>query len=346
MSSDRFGRARLLRGPAGLVSLCLRLIGVLGLLVILFFAVDISEVGDAIGHADIGLLVLGTAVLQVAVFLRARRWSVLAHGSGARYGRFTDYLAVFYTGWFATAVAFQGVGPFAQAWFMYRDGQPVPGSVAGILLDRLFDVAAILVAGLFGLMLLASTLSAAVVGGLVVPVAAALVMVVGLLAALPRLARPVDASVAAPRIGALRRALFPYARDALQALRGLGRRGLAEVAVLSALVVVAHGLSMYILSLALSLDLGFDFVLAAWTFVGLGMLLPISILGLGTREATLIGLFASIGETREAATTLGLAMFFAALAVRLPGAVFWIWRPTPKVVRAETTVVEGQPENV
>jgi uncharacterized membrane protein YbhN (UPF0104 family) len=84
---------------------------------------------------------------------------------------------------------------------------------------------------------------------------------------------------------------------------------------------------LWLLFVALRIDLDLTYVIASTSLAGLAALLPISVGGIGTRDATLVILFAMTGHSREEAVALS-TLILALNALTWPvGFIAWLWRP-------------------
>lgn len=78
--------------------------------------------------------------------------------------------------------------------------------------------------------------------------------------------------------------------------------------------------SIYIGALALDVHLDYTFIIALGSIAYFVMLVPISIGGLGTREATFVYILGTAGIASELAFTLSIMHYLATIVVTLPGA--------------------------
>jgi uncharacterized membrane protein YbhN (UPF0104 family) len=96
--------------------------------------------------------------------------------------------------------------------------------------------------------------------------------------------------------------------------------------------IMAFGLyfiSIYFLTKGLNLELGFFQVVLIMTITSLITLIPISFLGIGTRDAGLLAVFSFFGHTPEQAVALSMALLLLRLAIVFLGAFFWFIDPPP-----------------
>jgi uncharacterized membrane protein YbhN (UPF0104 family) len=65
------------------------------------------------------------------------------------------------------------------------------------------------------------------------------------------------------------------------------------------------------------------------TITSLVAMIPISFLGIGTRDAGLLAVFKWFGHTPEQAIALSMALLSLRIAIVLMGSIFWLSDPPP-----------------
>ncbi len=310
-------------GRARLGQWALRAIGPLVLVVLLWRVVDYAELRDVLGGIRPPWAWAALAVVQVIIVLRSLRWIEIHGAFGLARVSFPYHLRLSYATSIAALVLPQILSPFSRLALLLQDGFAARRAVGGAALEKIFEAVAYVAFGLYGSVFLASVFGGLVwwAGGL------ALIVVIVALGAYPG-----------------RKRLGPLAYSFIQRLPGmgdgddgdpaavgrdavsLGARVLAVLLAWSLAVALAQATMLYFLSRSLDVGLSYPFMVAVWGIVALSMLLPISINGVGTREAILVIAFEAADKSTDAAVALGL-LVVAALAVGAsPGAVEWLWR--------------------
>jgi uncharacterized membrane protein YbhN (UPF0104 family) len=96
--------------------------------------------------------------------------------------------------------------------------------------------------------------------------------------------------------------------------------------------VAAFGLyflGIYCLTKGLGLEFGFFQVVLIMTITSLITLIPVSFLGIGTRDAGLLAVFSFFGHTPEQAVALSMALLLLRIAIVFIGSIFWFSDPPP-----------------
>ncbi|HUF24919.1 MAG TPA: lysylphosphatidylglycerol synthase transmembrane domain-containing protein [Vicinamibacterales bacterium] len=299
-----------------------------GLTAIIIWQADPREVGRHL--ADLDWRYAGAAVMLVLVdrTLMALRWiallAPLAPGTRPSIGAL---MRIFFVSTFLGTVLPMSVGADAvRAWGLSRAGITTHESLASVLMDRLLGVVSLLLMAAVGLMVvpalagnswvllaMAATLGACALG-------LAAVFSAGLAVAGHRwLERLPEGRV---RRGAVRMI------DALQAYRR--HRGVAAgVLAASVAVQVLRILQAWLLGLSLGITAGAAAYFAFVPLILLIMMLPITIMGLGTSQLAFAFFFAQAGV--DWAPAVALSVLFIALGVvgNLPGALLYAFRQRP-----------------
>lgn len=289
-------------------------------LAVLLAALDVSALPGLLAAADLRLLALLLASLFAERIFAAYRWWVLLRpnaptlpfGTVVRISFISNYLGAFMPG---------GVGiDMLRVWGLSRHASDLPLALSSIVIERIFGLAGMFALIPVGLMMAPVGLPGQVE---ILLVLAALVLVVG------------SVAIYLPGFRAFaKRSLLAFAPlhrigDALSGLAGkldAYRRvpwTLAYSALLGCANQLLRALSFVIGAWALGLDIDAGLLVAIVPIAILVALLPISLGGVGPREATFVGLLGVAGVAPEGAFALILVREALNLLTALPGA--WLF---------------------
>jgi len=289
-------------------------------------AVGISLIAFLLRHYDfhgtsrlIGrehpLVFAAVVFLFIAVqTVSALRWQLLARINGIA-GSYREYLAYYFIGMF-TNVFVPGLvgGDAARALYLGRRHNRIGEAVTSVLADR--------GAGLLGLFWLAAGASLCLTG-VKLPAAAfhATLAAAGVslaaCAAAPLIVKP------ALRIARLRSLLAPLTPYLCRPV------ALIPAIALSVALQVSFALCQYLLGLGLNLRIPLAAFLLMVPISNVIASIPISINGLGLREASYVVLLGMAGVSESQAVALSILYFAATLAAGLAGIVPFIMTPLP-----------------
>lgn len=272
----------------------------------------------------------GAAVMLVLVdrTLMALRWiALLAPLAPGTRPSVTTLMRIFFVSTFVGSFLPMSVGSdAARAWGLSREGITTHESLASVLMDRLLGVVSLLIMAAAGLMVvpalagnpwvllaMAATLAACALG-------LAAVFSEGMAVAGRRWLERLPEGRA--RRGVVR--LF----DALQAYRR--HRGVAAgVLAASVAVQILRILQAWLLGLSLGITAGAAAYVAFVPLILLIMMLPITIMGLGTSQAAFVFFFAQAGVGQAPAVALSVLFIALGIIGNLPGALLYAFRPRP-----------------
>lgn len=264
-------------------------------------------------------------VLAVLPFVygKSQRWGGLVHGLGLPHLGQVETFRLYAIGLWAGQVTPGQAGDFVKAWYLRNRGAPLPAALLSCFLDRLFDLAALLVLTGFAVVAVAGG------GQNMVLIAIVLIATCGLLAAAvtDRWRQPLLDLLARVTPRPIRERL-----DAIPALHSLAALRLDARHMLPAVAwtVATWGLSMvrvWLTFLALDVRLPVaDFFLVTMLAGSAGI---ISVGGVGTRDVVLVAYLARFGYDGGTALALSFLMLALNLSNIVPGFLLWLREPVP-----------------
>lgn len=292
--------------------LALKLAVTVGLLVWLAAAVDLGEVRERLAAVGIPGALAATMVLAMLIPATAARWGVvqqaiLAPLSGAALLRLT------LVGLFFNQVLPAPIGGDAmRVWGAAHAGLPLGKATSGVLLERLWGLATLLLfaAPVWPWLLPSTTPRLALAAASTVAAVSALAGLLVVLRLAPaafarRLPKPVLAVMDDARSTA-----WPPGRVLAILLWSLA----GHIASMGAMATLAA---------AMGLPLGPAAIVVVVPVALLAMAVPASVAGWGVREGALVAALAGFGVPAADALSLSIAFGLILLLLALPGAVLW-----------------------
>jgi glycosyltransferase 2 family protein len=319
----------------GAVNVAWRWIGP-AIFVALLSHTDLSQVGEAWRHGGAGLLLAAAGLNAVIMLVKGWRWRRLMQlqeihywfGSAVRYYVIGSALGAWTPG---------RVGDFGKALAVHRDRKVRLGRAASsVIADRLLDGVALASVAAIGAAFLpgphrALRLAAAGIG-------ASAVATWFLIRQPPNGMVRHYAERFSGKLGRLG-AAGEEVGAMLGGLADLVRPGLAVPVVLTSIATAATFLQGYLLALGLGLAVGFWTLSVALAAVSIASLLPVTVAGFGTREATLLLFLGPAGIPWSQIIAFSLAYVVVLNgSLALMGAAAWMMRPG-----ASRAVVELNP---
>ena len=313
------GRARLGRWLKPAVTIALYLF--------VFYWTDFSAILGRLRTAALGPLVAGIALYAAGQALSALKWHVLL-GPVQLTTSYTRLLGYYFTGMFFNLFLPTIVGGDAvKAVLLARETAAPARATMSVFMERNTGLCALLMIAvvaayaappvkLFGVSLVA--LAWMLAGSYAVANLALMSPLVYHVA--DRLIAATPFAGVRVRAASLYQAVAPYV-DAVPTLIA----ALALSLVFQALVIAV----VFLNARALSLAVPFSAVAVFVPLVSLAGMVPVSVNGLGVREALYILLFGQIGVTAELAVSLALLYLAVTVVASLPGGIVYAMQRTP-----------------
>jgi uncharacterized protein (TIRG00374 family) len=269
----------------------IKLLGMI-LLVVILLRTDIPALLDSVKRADSRFLAAALLLGLGSVVVKSFRWWFLTICDGQRY-RFSAAVRHYFSSSFTGLVTPGRLGEFTRVYYVKRDlDYPIGRAAATVVVDRLFDLYLLLIVGVtaifhFGF---ATSIRPSLLSLLIS------LLLIPLIFVHPRAGRWFSRRTASilsrSRIGAALRNESDSFFDAMRVL--LSWRLLVGVGstVLSYSMILGGG---YLMTVSLGVSIGLADAALLLGLSSLVSLLPISILGVGTRDTVFILGFMSLG---------------------------------------------------
>ena len=279
----------------------LQLLGI-ALFIYILFSVDIQMLLLQLQKVTIGWLIFSAIVLSGVYLLKSLRWKVLLHRLGIRYS-YKNALLAFTSANLIAFVTPGRLGEVAKSVYVKNDvNQPISFTLPTVILDRIFDVYTLLFFAMYGILKYAIFKSFNVTT----------YIIIGLLIVLPvvminhQFLKYLDTWMN-------KRKIFQPIQIYLQMfMNAIGRFNVMVIISSEAITLLAYGV-LFIVAWAIGKSMGLDFTFMEYAmFISVANILsflPISVAGLGTREASLVFLFAIFGVSSEVAVLYAMLIF-------------------------------------
>ncbi len=280
----------------------------LGLLLVVAFTLDLSQVWTALASANWADLAIALLLYQGGIVVRAYRWQALlrAFGVTASLPRLTR---IYYVGMFFNSFLPSGFGgDVVRMMELSQDGAEGPLAVSTVLVDRIMGLlvlfAMALVALPFSWRLVPPAVSLALLT-LIAAVAVGIYLFLNrsLVEELARRVPPLGKLLARPKIAALYASFHHYDRPALA--RAAGASLVFNLSLIATQAYLGRAVGVH-----LSLWYFFLFV----PILSSLLTVPISISGFGVREGGYVVLFGQAGVAAPQAVAMSL-LFYAVNAI-------------------------------
>jgi uncharacterized protein (TIRG00374 family) len=302
---------------------------------------DLHRIAANLREVRLAPLALSLALYVGLVLTKAWRWRLLLRELGLAAPTMREASTLFMIGQFAGGATPGQAGDFVRAWYLRERGAPLSTALFSILLDRLLDFLLLAIVSLFGLVafldifpvalrpaILVTTVGFAIVVAIAVP---------ALIARAPRRWLMTRLRVVAPASMRERLERWQELLDVLEARPAFTLLLLLSTVAATAVVMVR----IWLLYRALDVVIPVALLVSASALISILQTLPVSIAGVGVRDAVLIAVLAHHGYSPEHALALSALFLVLTLEQMLIGFFVSMRHPLGANAERATVVREG-----
>lgn len=298
----------------------LRFLGLAAMAVVLLTS-DVSKVLILLSKIEWKLFLAGFLLLIPTLTLQSWRWGMLLkiHGIDAPpWKTFRIYTASVFAG-----TILPGIGDFSRVFYMRDEKTPAAKTIMPIALERIIDIGVIFMAGFVSLILIFRNVGFYAVLFLLVILSAA--AAVFLLSGFMRGSFENAAKLVVPE--RFQRVLAEFKEQAGSISRGKTIEAAPFLILSTAAIMLLHYLRFYALARAIGIELSMYEISLCSSVAWAIMSLPITVLGVGTRDVSYIGTFAVYGVSSETAVAYSTVILASNLLKLAACSAFWTGRP-------------------
>ncbi len=301
----------------------IRLAGSLLLIYFLFtLKIDFNQVFNSLVRANLWYVLIAVLLVFPFIGLKAYRWQIILKSLEIKIPYILAYR--FYAGGLAAGSFTPGqAGDAIKAWYLKERGFPFGAGLVSVVLDRLFDLAVLLLLGSGGILFLGTDFAGELPG--------LILLLSGTLAGLFILSNPVwrNGLIGLVLKLGLRKKNSKANEDPTEVEETGAVRKLQPVSLLPVFgfTLLASALALFriwLLALALGLNLNFLQVVAVSSLATAISLVPFSVGGIGARDALLAFILLKLGYSRESGVSLSTFILLLNLVNLVFGYLIWL----------------------
>lgn len=303
----------------------LYLIGFVILAVLLYFFVDLKTLWTVVIGIKYSYLIYVFLLCVPLLGFKAWRWKIFMDQQGISYNLPSAFCMYSVASLFSLFIPGK-MGDASKIFYLSQDKHNLATSFSTIFLDRLFDLLILVLLALLSLLFFASLFSW---------VFMVVVLILGLGLLLISFFLLKNKKNLSRYYGLLNFFIPAKYHDAVSAhldeffasFSRYNKRAYLGAGALTVLSFLVYLLQVYILALALSLQINFFVLIPMVVFSNVADLLPISFNGIGTRESIFILFFKLLGLPAEKAVALGILQLSIVLFSSIIGLLSWLKKP-------------------
>jgi len=311
----------------------IRLIGVIGIAVFLVILVnlDTRAILTALLSVNYYYLIAALLVNGLIVVIKAKKWKIIVDSIRSGFSLWQSIIG-FLVGFSLSTLTPAKVGDAARFLYVRNESCTTGMALSTVVIDRIIDLVLLFAFGIIAMIAFSIIRGVEILsGGLLLVLAGAIVFGIYAISRknyMEKILRPFFGVFVPPRY---RNQVSGYFNDFYsgleQFLASPGKVIRCLVAgIVSWLLAVVYAV---LLGMSIGIDVGYYMFLVI-PIISVVDLLPISVSGIGTRDATLLYLFGIIGIAPETVVAFSiLYLVFSYWFIALVGLLFWFLYPVP-----------------
>lgn len=302
--------------------LILSLIGVI-IFGIILLKLDISQTFSILMKSKWRYLIFVPIISSISFQIKVFRWRYLMKRAHINYS-FWDSFLMYMSGMYAGIITPGRVGDFIKVLYLKRDGHSFGKSFVSVFLDRIFDVCILFFVGYAGLFFFGRIFDKGfiVIFGLIL--AAVFTILIFNKSLLNFLLKKAFGFFIPEKYKDKVKTSYG---DFMHNLKLITFRDYLYVSFLSFLYWVLYFFAIFLLARSISMNISFLNLSLVTAAASLISLLPISLLGIGTRDITFIMLLSQFGIEKESAVALSFMILALLLVSAFTGLFCWFKKP-------------------
>ena len=301
----------------------LRSIGLI-LFIFILYKLNLTEIIALLSSINPFYFALALLLFIPLLVIKAMRWQLIMKAQNIDYS-LKESTIMYVAAMYISALTPGRIGDFIKIFYLKGDGYPFGKSFATVLLDRLFDLVSLLLLGYVGMLLFISLfgrvvniLSCIFVGMLLI------IFIIYNKDFSTGILEYISSHFIPEKYRENAKVGFS---DLYNGIKTLNTNQLTLVIFMTFLGWLIYFVTMYLLALAIDINIPFLYLATCVSISAVITLIPISLSGIGTRDATLIILFSYLGLSKESAIAFSMMILFMYAVNGSIGLVAWLKKP-------------------
>lgn len=300
------------------------LIGLLVFFYIIFYQIEPKKVFRALAGAN-PYLVLGAIIVSLSMsFIQPARWNYLKRNQEIKY-QYKDSFLIYNSSFFFSAITPGHLGDLIKVAYLKKDGYSVGKSLVSVVLDRFADVSFLFLIGYLSMFFFAKFFIK-----YIITLSFLILFVLFLLYLFNRKELP---KIIVKKIlkfiipTKYQKSWHLSYQDFISGLKTYSFENYLYLSLITIANWLLYYLAFFLMAKSINIDVPFVFLSMSITIATLATLIPISIAGLGTREAVLLLLLSLFNVSPEKIIGLSVLYLLLLLITVTLGFIAWLKKP-------------------
>lgn len=300
----------------------------LAIFLIIIINLDISKIVQIFANLNYFYFSLAIILYVPFIVIKSMRWKYLMNAVHIEYNLW-DSAIIYSAATFIGSMTPGYLGDFVKIFYLKEDGHPFGKSFTSIFLDRSLDLMSMILISLAGFPLIVKLYNVNQENVFYI-----LLYLTSLIAVLYFLAKK-RKYVKMLILLVIKKMLPPHHRENMinhfreisNSLRLFSKKDIILAILLTSIAWTVNFITAYLVALSINLKMSLFYLVTCLAISSLIALVPISISGIGTRDATLVILFSLAGYNMESAIAFSMAMWILYIINVGMTLIAWLIKP-------------------
>lgn len=295
------------------------------LFVIILSKLNLTKVIALLSNINPFYLAAALLLFIPLLVLKGMRWQLLMNAQNIEYSLKNStimYAAAMYIG----ALTPGRIGDFIKIFYLKEDNHPFGKAFATVLLDRLFDLVSLFLLGYAGMLLFVTLFERAII--ILSCIFAGTVLLIIFFLHKKDFSMGILEYISSNFIPErYRDSANTGFSDLYNGIKTLNANQFVLATFITFFGWLIYFITMYLLALSIDITIPFLYLATCVSISAVITLIPISISGIGTRDATLIILFSYLGLSKESAIAFSMMILIMFAFNGSIGLIAWLKKP-------------------
>ena len=304
--------------------LILRSIGLI-LFIFILSKLNLTKTLELLSNIDLFYMTIALALIIPLLVIKALRWQLLMKAQNIDYS-LKDSTLMYAAAQYIGAITPGRLGEFIKIFYLKGDNHPFGKAFATVLLDRLFDLVSLLLLGYAGMLLFIAFFerTITILSYIFVGTVLLIIFFIYKKEFSKGILEYISSNFIPERYRENANTGFS---DLYNGIKTLNANQFVLATFITFFAWGIYFVMMYLFVLSLGINIPFLYLATCVSISAVITLIPISIAGIGTRDATLIVLFSYLGLSKESAIAFSMMILLMYLVAGFIGLIAWLKKP-------------------
>lgn len=301
-----------------------RLLGI-ALFIVILFKIDFTKAISILSKIRLEYLLLAMLFIFLQIALKAYRWNYLKKRQKMKFS-LTNSSLMYFSSLYLGIITPGRIGELSKIFYLKKEGHGIAKSSVSVVMDRLNDLIYLILVGIGGMMFFSGIFNKELK---LILYSLTILLIIFVILIINRNVR----GIILRRIFMIlvpnkyHKKVSSFLKEFYSEVKKIKTKGFITTALITIASFILYYIMAFMLAISLNINISFFYLSICVTISAFITMIPISIVGIGTRDLTLIGLFSFLSINQETAVAFSLLILLMNVFVAIIGLISWFKKP-------------------